>query len=169
VLAGAAIRVRFQPELSAGARKIYSNRKYGQPVFAASFIRRREIVLDQELQDKPKELARILTHELFHFAWVRLGNPTRRSWADLLREELKKRRRGELGWSAEMRKNALSHRLPATRHPKFRDYACESFCDTAAWVYSGIRDHREFTLADRHRRHREEWFTANFGDRRIPI
>jgi hypothetical protein len=169
-LEGRAIRIRFLPGLSAGIRKLYSNRVYGQPVYAGTFIRKRQIVLDLELAEKPKELARILTHELFHFAWVRLGNQTRRSYQALLEREWKQRARGELGWSAESRKSALSHHPPpTTHHPRYREYACESFCDTAAWLYSGVARHREFTLADRHRKRRAEWFRATFGSRGIPI
>jgi hypothetical protein len=168
-LEGRAIRIRFLPALSAGARKLYSKRAYGQPVSAGTFIRERRIVLDLELAGKPKELVRILTHELFHFAWVRLGNQARRSYEDLLHREWKLCARGELGWSAELRKSVLSNNPGSRTHPKWRDYACESFCDTAAWLYSGIRRHREFTLAERHRKRRAEWFHAIFQGRRIPI
>jgi hypothetical protein len=163
---GRSISVRFLPDLSAGARKLYSRRKVGQPVFAATFIRKRKIVFDGELEHKPGEMARILAHELFHFAWVRLGNPARRSFEALLRREWKQNARGELGWSAESRKSELPRRPPVA---KWRAYACESFCDSAAWVYSGVRRHSEFTLAERHRKRRAEWFQATFGDRGIPI
>jgi hypothetical protein len=169
-LEGRAIGIRFLPALSAGSRKLYSKRTYGQPVYAGTFIRKRRIVLDLELAGKPKELVRILTHELFHFAWARLGNPTRWGYEDLLRREWSQRARGELGWSAELRKSALSQLpLRAVDQSKWRDYACESFCDTAAWLYSGIARHREFTLAERHRERRAEWFRATFQGRRIPI
>jgi hypothetical protein len=169
-LEGRAIGIRFRPALSAGSRKLYSKRTIGQPVYAGTFIRKRRIVLDLELAAKPKELVRILTHELFHFAWARLGNPTRWSYQDLLRREWNQRARGELGWSAELRKSALSrYPLPAIHRAKWRDYACESFCDTAAWLYSGIARHREFTLSERHRKRRAEWFLATFEGRRIPI
>ena len=43
------VRVRFLPALTADRRHLYSNRPHGQPVYAGSFIRKREIVLDQEL------------------------------------------------------------------------------------------------------------------------
>jgi hypothetical protein len=165
------VRIRFRPALTAGSRKLYSNAEFGQPVYAATDIRRRVIILDRDLEGHSRELARILTHELFHFAWVRLGNPARRSFEALLRDELERRGRGELGWSAELRKVRIK-RDPrsATKDPKkWRDYACESFCDTAAWLYSGIRSHPEFTLAARHRRRRADWFASQFPDRRIPI
>ena len=163
---GRSISMRFLPALSAGSRKLYSNRKVGQPVYAATFIRKRNIVFDRELEHKPKEMTRILAHELFHFAWVKLGNPARRSYEALLRREWKQHARGELGWSAESRKSALP-RNP--RVAKWRAYVCESFCDSAAWLYSGVRRHGEFTLAERHRKRRAQWFRATFGDRGIRI
>jgi hypothetical protein len=144
-------------------------------VYAGSFIRKREIVLDRELTGRPQELARILVHEMFHFAWVRLGNPARRSYEALLRVEWKQRARGELGWSAESRKRVLQNggagtggRRRLDSSPRWRDYLCESFCDTAAWIYSGVRRHPEYTLAARHRKRRAEWFRAVF-DGAIPI
>jgi hypothetical protein len=167
-LDGRVVHVRFLPGLTADRRHLYSNRPHGQPVFAGSFIRKREIILDQELERQPRELARILVHELFHFAWVRLGNPARRSYEDMLRLEWKQRARGELGWSAELRKIALSA-SPLLREPLWREYLCESFCDTAAWLYSGVRRHPEYTLAARHRNRRAEWFRDVFGGGVIPI
>jgi len=163
------VRLRFLPALTAGPRRLYSERPYGQPVYAGTFIRKRQIVLDQELERQPRELARILVHELFHFVWVRLGNPARRSWEALVRAEWKKRARGELGWSAESRKKVLAGGLPRTGSPAWRDYLCESFCDTAAWMYSGVRRHPEYTLAARHRNRRAGWFRAIFEGGRIPM
>jgi hypothetical protein len=159
-LEGRVVRVRFLPALTADRRHLYSNRPRGQPVFAGSFIRKREIILDQELERQPRELARILVHELFHFAWARLGNPTRRSYEELLRLEWKQRARGELGWSAESRKRVLARQPPCHGLPLWRDYLCESFCDTAAWLYSGVRQHPEYTLAARHCNRRAEWFRS---------
>ena len=218
-LEGAPVRISFRPALSAARGKLYSKRQQGQPVHAATFIRRREIVLDDELRSKPKELTRILTHELFHFAWVRLSNQARQSYESILLEERRRHARGELGWSAEWRKAALASAqrivgqaiLPAAGFlagpvldamqpsgaddrilssdaastskqadhkrrwsaplvsPVWRDYVCESFCDTAAWLYGRIRRHDEFTLAERNRRRRAEWFRSTFQNRRIPI
>jgi hypothetical protein len=163
---GRAIQVRFLRDLRAGRDKLYSEPPHGQPVHAASFIRRRKIFLDEELERRPRELARILVHELFHFAWVRLGNRVRESYISLLQKECKQGARGEMGWSAEMRKERLAGR---SRGSQWRDYACESFCDTAAWMYSGVRRHSEFTLARRHRENRAAWFETAFSGRRIPI
>jgi hypothetical protein len=170
-LQGPSVKVRFLPALTAGVRKLYSNRKFGQPVHAATFIRKRKIVLDQELARRPQELARILTHELFHFAWVRLSNRSRRSYEVLVRNEWDRHARGELGWSAESRKAALLETPGAAGHrPKYwREYLCESFCDTAAWLYSGVRRHSEFTLPRRYREKRAEWFRAAFPAGKIPI
>ena len=169
-LEGRSVSLRFVPSLTADGRRLYSNRPYGQPVYAGSFIRKRQIVLDQELEHQPRELARILVHELFHFAWVRLGNPARRSYEALVREEWKKRARGELGWSAESRKRRLlKGSLHTADSASWRDYLCESFCDSAAWIYSGVRRHPEYTLAARHRNRRAEWFEAVFQGGAIPI
>jgi hypothetical protein len=42
----------------------------------------------------------------------------------------------------------------------WREYCCESFCDTAAWLYSGVQVHSEFTLAGRYRHRRRVWFAG---------
>lgn len=162
--------LRFLPALTADRRRLYSNRKRGEPVHAASYIRKRRIVLDRELAQQPAELARILVHELFHFVWVRLGNPARHSYEALVHEEWRQRARGELGWSAESRKRALGKLSPGGRAtPDWREYICESFCDTAAFLYSGVRRHPEYTLAARHRNRRAEWFRAVFERGAISI
>lgn len=169
-LEGRSVTLRFLPALTADRRRLYSNRKRGEPVHAASYIRKRRIVLDRELEHQPSELSRILVHELFHFAWVRLGNPARKSYEALVREEWRQRARGELGWSAESRKHALASRSPGWQQaPLWREYICESFCDTAAFLYSGVRRHPEYTLAARHRNRRAEWFGTVFESGAIAI
>jgi len=74
---------------------------------------------------EPRELSRILVHELFHFAWVRLSNDTRRSWGALVEVEMARRARGELGWSAEWRKQLLvatsGSRPPAVERVRVRE------------------------------------------------
>jgi hypothetical protein len=157
------------PALTIRGGKLYSRRSCGQPVYAGTYIRKREIILDCELRTRPSELARILTHELFHFAWVRLGNPARRSYETLLRQEFKRHARGELGWSAESRKTVLAHIPRPTSPLLWREYICESFCDTAAWLYSGVRRHSEFTLGARYKQTRAHWFRETFGNRGISI
>lgn len=128
---------------------------------AASFLPSRRIVLDSELLCYPDELRRILIHELFHFVWRRLGNPKRFEWEDVLRLELQARARGELGWSAEWRKLAMAPSDVQRRTLRWRNYVCESFCDTAAWLWGP--PHAEHTLAQRHRSRRELWLRGITG------
>jgi hypothetical protein len=136
-------------------------------VHAATFIRERRIVLDGELLKSDAELRRILIHELFHFVWVRLGNPARRSFEQLLAKQRKAR--GELGWSSEYRKQELTERDVTRRSLKWREYCCEAFCDTAAYRYARAKQHDEFTLAQSHRKKRIEWFGKNLGPGRVRI
>jgi len=130
----------------------------GKEVHAGSFLRERRIVLDEALRETPGELGRILVHELFHFAWVRLSNGTRESWRQLLAAEFDRGARGELGWSAECRKLVLRSSPTVTNGRAWSEYCCESFCDTAAWIYLGCAEHDECTLARRFREKRREWF-----------
>jgi len=123
------------------------------------------MVLDGELLDKPKELRRILIHELFHLAWARLGNPRRAGFEAVLRREMAERARGELGWSAEMRKGRLRKRSGRRWH----EYVCESFCDTGAWMYAGVKGHEEFTLKERFRKRRAAWFENEVGNGAVRI
>ena len=157
-MAGQPIRVYWQPQLRAWKGRLHSGEGPGAEVHAASFLRRRELVLDEALRDDGPELARILTHELFHFVWIRLGNRQRQDWEAVLLKELAARARGELGWSAECRKQRLSGEDWRERKRRWREYCCESFCDTAAWIYGGLGDHDEFTLAERFRARRRAWF-----------
>jgi hypothetical protein len=145
-LNGAPIRIQFTRGLSD---------RHGA-AHGGSFLRERRIALDCSRA----ELPRILVHELFHFVWLRMGNPGRLSWEELLRAEISAGARGELGWSAEFRKRALSPRHIQSRHRRWREYCCESFCDAAAWLYSGIARHPEFTLPRRFRSRRRAWFAA---------
>jgi hypothetical protein len=139
----------------------------GNPAHAATFIRRREIVLDPRLKSRPREHRRILLHEYFHFAWVRLGNPRRRAWEAYLESEWNSGGRGEAGWSAEWRKQNLSTGDVAQRSRRWREYCCESFCDTAAWL-AGCVD-SEVTLGQTRRLARRRWFEAQFRDYVFPI
>jgi hypothetical protein len=139
----------------------------GNPAHAATFVRRRIIVLDPILKKTPREHRRILYHEYCHFAWVRLGNQRRRAWEVFLKNEWDCRGRGEAGWSAEWRKAKLSKRDVAKRTRLWRDYCCESFCDTAAWILSGVDS--EVTLAPVRRRARTAWFRESFPDWIFPI
>jgi hypothetical protein len=152
------------------------------PHLAATSIPRRLILIDSQTLLAPGDFERILVHEIFHFAWPRLSNQTRWSWEDLLRSEFRARATGELGWSAEWRKEKLKDKLARTDRaqilslpaalpstPAWRRYACESFCDSAAWLFSGLRDHEEFTLAPRFRRLRTRWFRSHFDTEGVAI
>jgi hypothetical protein len=182
-LSGRPIRVELSPSLG--------------PHLAATSIPRRLILLDAELLRNRDDFDRILVHEIFHFAWVRLSNQSRRGWEAVLQSEFDPRApgdfaraelgvgklgrselgeselgqgelgrgklgKGELGWSAEWRKQKLTRADRTRRSPAWRRYACESFCDSAAWLYAGLRDHDEFTLALLYRRHRRAWFQRQF-------
>ncbi len=131
---------------------------HGAEVHAATFLHQRLILLETALLRHQTELARILAHELFHFVWLRLGNPLRQSFEALLGRELRVGAAGELGWSAEWRKQALRRRDRRERTRRWREYVCESFCDSAAWWLVGTRRHQEFTLAARFRQSRSAWF-----------
>jgi len=135
------------------------------PVHAGAYLREGRIAFDCTLAEFP----RIFVHELFHFAWPRAGNPVRRSFEDLLRRELRAGARGELGWSSAWRKEALDAGDIRRRTRRWREYCCESFCDTAAWKYSGTARHPEFTLDRRFRDFRQSWFVATIETRRISI
>jgi hypothetical protein len=135
------------------------------PVHAGTFLRERCIRFDCTRAEFP----RILVHELFHFVWLRAGNPLRWEFEDLLVAEHRAGASGELGWSAEWRKAALIPRDTRRRSRRWRDYCCESFCDTAAWMYSGIRRHEEFTLGTLFRQRRRVWFRKRIETKRLSI
>ena len=157
---GAPVTIRYRAKLQDTA---------GNPAHAATFIRRREIILDPELKKKPRQHRRILLHEYFHFAWVRLGNPHRAAWEALLKAEWQSRARGEAGWSAEWRKKKLSPRDIAERTRLWREYSCESFCDTAAFVFAANPDRSEVTLAPDRLRGRAVWFRQTFPNQTFAI
>ena len=141
---GAPIRIRFAADLS----------RHGS-IHAGALLRARKVLMEASLGG---DFERILVHELFHFVWLRLGNPRRRSFERLLAAEIGRGAPGELGWSAEWRKEALEPGDRRLRTRRWREYACESFCDSAAWVFAGLRSHPEFTLAARFRKARRGWF-----------
>jgi hypothetical protein len=154
-LAGAPVRVDV-------ARGLRDRRG---PVHAGSFLRERRIVLDCTRA----EFSRILVHEVAHFLWPRLGNPARRKYEDVLRAEMAARAGGELGWSAEWRKRDLRAGDIDGRTRRWREYCCESFCDTAAWLYGGIELHEEFTLDGQWCHGRRNWFAQVLGNRILSI
>jgi hypothetical protein len=116
------------------------------------------ILLDAEVLALRGDFERILMHEIFHFAWVRLPNASRLGWERLLAGELEHDIPGELGWSAEWRKSKLRGSDRRRRSPAWRRYACESFCDTAAWLFAGVPTHEEFTLRNGACQARRTWF-----------
>ncbi len=115
------------------------------------------------------EFERILVHELFHFVWVRLSNQKRTDWEMILAGELRSRSKGELGWSAEWRKAKIKASDVRQRTTAWRRYVCESFCDTAAWLYCGFAKHDEFTLASAARKARKVWFAGQAGEAHIKV
>ncbi len=130
---------------------------------AGASIPGRMILLDAALFARRGEFERILIHELFHFVWVRLGNQKRIDWEQILAREVRTHVAGELGWSAEWRKQVLTRADVRLRTPRWRRYACESFCDTAAWMFAGLRAHDEFTLPAAPRFRRRQWFTEQLS------
>ena len=157
-LSGEPIEVRYQADLIDTV---------GNPAHAATFIRERIIILDKQLYRDKREHDRILIHELFHFVWVRLGNRRRLDWEALLRAEMRARTRGEMGWSAEWRKRGLSARDVDARTRAWREYCCESFCDTASWLFGGAAE--EVTLALGRRALRKHWYFRHILRRDLPI
>ena len=116
------------------------------PIHAGAFLRKRVIAFDCSVVEFP----RIFVHELFHFVWLHDGNQLRRSFEGVLQAERRSHARGELGWSAEWRKSEIQLEDLGRRPRRWREYVCESFCDTAAWLYSGVKRHPEFTLSRGH-------------------
>jgi hypothetical protein len=129
----------------------------GAPVYAASFVRDRRIVLESLVLTDEALLRLILVHEIFHFCWPRLGNPARAEYKNLLEREFARGARGELGESSQIRKELA---LADQKH--WREYTCESFCDTAAYLYAGLAGHAWFRLAARWRNARAVWFRQLF-------
>ncbi len=164
-LEGPAVKISVHLDLRVSRGQIVE--RGGTHVHAATFIRERRLVLDAALLKSNAELRRILIHELFHFVWVRLGNPVRRSFELLLAGQQKAR--GELGWSAEYRKLELTAHDIRKRTRRWREYCCESFCDTAAYLFAKSKRHAEFTLARGHRKKRIEWFGKNLGPGSVRI
>lgn len=149
---GEPISITFAPDLRVVRGALRIGHPGGREVHAAAYIRRRVIVLDEALRSDQQELRRILLHELFHFVWVRFGNFRRKEYAAILASEHLRRARGELGWSSERAKPQVAEgRL-------WREYACESFCDTAAWYFTG--QHPEATLARRFCERRRKWLKS---------
>jgi hypothetical protein len=157
---GSPVTVSIRPRLASHRGKLLSGSAHkGTPVHAASFVRERRIVLESELIGDEQLLRLILTHELLHFVWPRLGNPTRAGFASLVCAELRAGARGELGESAAVGKERLGPLATSERNlRRWRHYLCEAFCDTGAFLYAGVRAGEHFTLAPRWIARRKAWF-----------
>ena len=160
MIAGRPVEIEFRGTIRDNA---------GGEAHAATDLRQRRMMIEEALMAHPEEFARIFVHELFHFAWLRLGNVKRRYYEGLVAQELRRGVPGELGWSAEWRKQRLNSRDRRERTRKWREYCCESFCDTAAWIYAGVEAHAEFTLARAARARRREWFRKTGLDEAVAI
>ncbi len=164
---GSPILLELLPQLTAQRGKLLSARpELGYAVHAASFIRKRRIVLESELLHNPAVLRLILAHELFHFAWVRLNNAQRRGYLHLVSMELNRGARGELGESSVVAKQSVAGANWFTDSARFKNYVCESFCDTGAWLYGGVQTHSFFSLAKKWQKQRAAWF-ATVSDFRV--
>lgn len=163
---GAPLWLEWRGRMRAYRGRIEIQAGRGEEVHAASFIRERRLAFDRALTKNQPELERIGLHEIFHFVWARLGNPWRRKWELLLRGELNRGARGELGWSSEWRKRKLAAADVTGRTRRWREYVCESFCDSAAWMYGRLAEHEEFTLARRFLPSRRTWFRHWAGHQR---
>jgi hypothetical protein len=151
--------LQFLPELTAHRGKLLSaHPDCGRPVHAATFVPQRRIVLEQDLLADAALLRLILTHEILHFAWRRLGNSRRGEYHELLVSECVSHARGELGESAAVAKEKIVEKDWLSGSPTWRQYACESFCDTGAWLLGGVARHASFDLAKRWRERRAAWF-----------
>ena len=160
--------LRRLPPISGAPVRIQSAHALGGrrgAVHAGTFVRERRMAFDCSRAEFP----RIFVHEVFHFIWARLGNPARHSYERLVKGEWQAGARGELGWSAEWRKRALAAGDVQRRGRRWREYCCESFCDTAAWLYSGAARHDEFTLAGDRRARRRAWFAQKIESGRLSI
>lgn len=170
-LARGRVLINDLPELPPG-----SSRPSHDPLHAASFIPQRYVVLHRRLFRRRVELGRILYHELCHFVWPRLGNPLRKSYEAVVRAEIGKGTRGELGYSSEWRKEKLlqesrSGERPLSRPARlWREYVCESFCDTASYVLLGSErrsGHSEYTLNRTAKERRRRWMAQEgIGNRK---
>ncbi len=160
---GEAIRIQIRPELLVSGNHLLNSGGAGAAVYGAASIAERRILLEGALLRRPVELGRILTHEIFHFVWVRRSNGDRWSYEGVLDFEFEQHARGELGWPSESVKLTLTRADRRYRSRRWRQYVCESFCDSAAWYFAvGDRPHEELTLKPRFRAQRAIWLRNLF-------
>jgi len=166
---GQPIFIEFRRELRVSNRKLVSGGSAGTPVHAGSFLRDRRIILDLELLRDRQEQERILAHEIFHFVWWKLERERRDEYRSLLEREIRLHIRGEMGWSAEWRKKALKAGDVRLGDRRWREYCCESFCDTASIELLSLTKHPEVTLPRKARDLRRRWLEENLWRRRLKI
>jgi hypothetical protein len=165
-LTGDPIWLCFSPALKVSRGRLLSGDHHpGTPVHAAAFVRQRRIVLETELLKSPGKLRLILLHEIFHFVWPRLGNRRRGEFAAILRNEASRGARYELGESSAAKKEQIGLRDRGQNTRLWRDYVCESFCDTAACCFAGVAS-TGFRIAERWRKRREVWLRSVFSEER---
>jgi hypothetical protein len=161
------VQVAFLPELTAHKDKLLSGQERGTAVYAATFIRQRRIVLESGLLARPAALRFIFVHEVFHFVWSRLGNTRRNEYVRLVAQEVASNARGELGESSSVKKEELRGDSAISSSPAvWRDYACESFCDSAAFLFTGVVVHEGAKLGKTWIAFRRKWFEQNLRDER---
>jgi hypothetical protein len=73
-LRGRRIQVSFMPMLTAYRGELLSKSHKGDAVYAGTFLRKRRIILEEQMLRTPRVLERIFVHEVFHFVWSKLGN-----------------------------------------------------------------------------------------------
>jgi hypothetical protein len=161
--------VSFRPHLTAYKGKLLSKSPDGDAVYAGSFLRERKIILDELMLRTPRVLERIFVHEVFHFVWSKLGNRLRLSYEQLVMQEFESNVIGELGWSAESMKQQLAVYDVENRTRRWKDYICESFCDTAGWLFGSATRYSEMTLGRAERDARRRWFREHLVDRPLSI
>lgn len=152
----APIVIESLPSLTAHRGHLLSGYRLGTPVHAASFIRRRRVVLEAQLLSHLLPAQFILFHELFHFAWFRLGNSRRLSFAGLIAQEGERHAAGEIGESSGVAKERWQ--ADPTR-ANWKNYVCEAFCDTGATLL--VPRANSHTLAARWLQNRYRWFDTH--------
>jgi len=165
------VQLAFLPDLTVCRGKLLSGAEVGTPVYAAAFLRQRRIVLESGLLSDPAVLRFIFVHELFHFVWMRLSNRVRDEYSRLIAYEMERGARGELGESSAVKKAAIGKGTPSGPVTAlWRDYVCESFCDSAGCLFTGAPVHESAKLGKAWTAIRRHWFECKLaGERRWAI
>lgn len=165
------VQLAFLPGLAVSGGKLLSGGDVGTPVYAAAFLRQRRIILEASLLSDAALLRFIFVHELFHFVWMRLGNSARAEYSRLIAREFMSRARGELGESSAVKRAALGNATQGLlQSAAWREYVCESFCDSAGFLFTGASVHDDPKLGKTWTAIRRRWFDEKLaGERRWPI